>query len=141
MFLLDANICIYLLTSINNKGEWKIKPQFDASKNFDPTSGMARVKLEGQWTYTNKNGEILSVDTENWGDFEDGLAKGKKGGKTGYYNNKGEWVIAPEFDGGRDFKNGFAAVKKGDKWGFIDKFGNWVIEPQFAAVKDLERVN
>lgn len=126
---------------VNNKGEWIIEPQFDAAKNFDPISGLARVKTEGQWAYTNKSGEILFVDTEKWGDFKEGLARGKKGGKTGYYNNKGEWVIAPEFEGGRDFKNGFAAVKKGEKWGFINTKGEWMIEPQFAAVKDLERVN
>lgn len=126
---------------INKKGEWVIEPKFDAAKNFDPTSGLARIKTEGKWAYTNKNGEILTVDTETWGDFSEGLARGKKGGKTGYYNNKGEWTIAPEYDGGRNFKNGFAAVKKGDKWGFINQSGEWVIEAKYAAVKDLERVD
>jgi len=127
---------------INKKGDWVIKPQFDAAKNFDPVSGLARVKTDGKWAYVNKTGEIVNMDdAESWGNFNEGLARGKKGGKTGYYNNKGEWAIAPEFDGGRDFKNGFAAVKKGDTWGFIDKSGNWIIKPQYAAVKDLERIN
>jgi len=80
-------------------------------------------------------------DTESWGNFSEGLARGKKAGNTGYYNNKGEWVIAPEYEGGRDFKNGFAAVKKDDKWGFINQSGEWVIEAKYAAVKDLERVD
>lgn len=127
---------------INKKGDWVIDPQFDASKNFDPVSGLARVKTAGNWAYVNKSGEIINIDdTETWGDFNEGLAKGKKAGKTGYYNNKGEWVISPEYEGGRDFNNGFAAVKKGGKWGFINKSGEWVIKAQYAGVKDFERVD
>lgn len=127
---------------INKDGEWVINPQFEAAKNFDPISGLARVKTDGKWTYVNKTGEIINVDdTESWGNFSEGLARGKKAGNTGYYNNKGEWVIAPEYEGGRDFKNGFAAVKKDDKWGFINQSGEWVIEAKYAAVKDLERVD
>ena len=127
---------------INKTGKWVINPQFDAAKNFDPVSGLARVKTEGKWAYVDKNGKIIHMDdTETWGDFKDGLARGKKDGKTGFYNTKGEWVITPEYEGGRNFKNGYAAIKKGDKWGFIDKAGNRVIEPQFAAVKDFEKVD
>ena len=126
---------------VNKKGEWLVEPQFDATKNFDPVSGLARVKTNGLWAYTNKSGEILYVDTESWGDFSEGLSRGKKGGKTGFYNNKGEWVIAAQYEAGRDFKNGFAAVKKGGKWGFINMKGEWILEPQYAAVKDLERIN
>lgn len=125
---------------INKSGEWAIKPKFDACKNFDPVSGMARVKINGQWAYTNKNGEIINVATETFGDFEEGLAKGKKDGKVGYYDAKGEWVIEPTLQGGRDFNNGFAAAKKNDKWGFINRKGEWVIEAKFAAVKDMEMV-
>lgn len=126
---------------INTKGEWVIEPQFLAAKNFDPVSGLARVKTANGWAYVNKSGEMLFVkDTQTWGDFYDGLAKGKKEGKTGYYNNKGEWVVAAEYEGGRNFKNGFAAVKKNDKWGFINTKGEWVIDAQFAGVKDLEKV-
>jgi len=126
---------------INQKGEWIIKPQFETGKNFDTESGPARVKTNGKWAYVDKSGEILFVDTENWGDFHNGLARGKKDGKTGYYNNEGEWVIAPEFEAGRHFKNGFAAVKQGDNWGFINTKGEWVLGPQYAAVKDFERVD
>ena len=127
---------------IDTKGEWVINAQFDAAKNFDPISGLARIKTDGKWAYVNKTGEIINMDdTESWGDFSEGLAKGKKAGKTGYYNNKSEWVIAPEYEGGRNFKNGFVAVKKDDKWGFINQSGEWIIEAKYDAVKDLERVD
>ncbi len=127
---------------IDSKGEWVINPKFDAAKNFDPISGLARVKTDGKWAYVNKTGEIINMDdTESWGNFSEGLAKGKKAGNTGYYNNKSEWVIEPKYEGGRDFKNGFAAVKKDDKWGFINQSGEWIIEAKYAAVKDLEKVD
>jgi hypothetical protein len=126
---------------IDKKGEWVIPPKFEAGKFFDPSSGLARVKLASTWAYTNRQGDLLFVkDTEVWEDFFDGLAKGKKNGMTGFFNAKGEWVIEPQFDNGRDFHNGYASVKKGDKWGVIDTSGKWVIEPTFDEIKDVEIV-
>ena len=126
---------------IDKTGEWVIKPSFLAAKDFDPVSGMARVKNETSWGYVNKNGEPLNITTETYGDFYEGLAKGRVDGKFGFYNASGDWVIKPQFDGARDFKNGYAAAKKGETWGFIDKTGEWVVDPKYAAVKDLELVN
>ena len=126
---------------IDTKGEFVVPPKFEAGKNFDPGTGLARVKLGGNWAYTDKTGNMTFVkDTEIWEDFFNGLARGKKGGLFGFYNAKGEWVIAPQFDGARDFNNGYASVKKGDKWGVIDTNGNWVIEPKFDEIKDVEIV-
>lgn len=126
---------------INPKGEWVIKPQFTAGKEFDKESGLARIKNGDKWAYVNKSGEVMYVnDTETWGDFSEGLSDGKRGDKKGFYNNKGQWVIQPQFDGVRDFKNGFAAAKQGDKWGMIDKEGKWVIQPVFDGIKDMELV-
>ncbi len=127
---------------INNRGEWVIQPQFDAGKNFDASTGLARIKTHtGNWAYTNKTGELTYVnDTEVWGDFSEGLTDGKKGDKKGFYDSKGKWVIEPKFEGVRDFKNGYAAAKMGDKWGIIDKTGKWVIEPKFDGIKDMELV-
>ncbi len=130
-----------LLGYINTKGEWIIKPQFTAGKEFDKTSGMARVKNGDKWCYVNKAGEMMYVaDTEVWGDFSEGLAEGKKNDKRGFFDKKGTWVIQPQFDGVRDFKNGYAAAKMGDKWGIIDKQGKWVLQPQYDGIKDIELV-
>jgi hypothetical protein len=127
---------------INTKGEWIIEPKFAAGKEFDTSTGLARVKThDGKWAYVDKKGEMLYVnDTEVWGDFRNGLADGKKEDKRGFYNNKGEWVIQPKFEGVRDFKNGYAAAKLGGKWGVIDKTGKWVIQPAFDGIKDVESV-
>ena len=127
---------------INRKGEWVITPQFEAGQEFDPISGMARVKQGDAWMYVAKDGTILRVtDTTVWGDFCEGLAKGKKGELIGFFDKTGKWVIEPQFQGVREFKNGYAAAKRGDLWGFIDKTGKWAIEPKYDAVKDMEKVN
>ena len=126
---------------IDKTGNWIIEPQFDVAKNFDPVSGLARIKEDGNWSYVNKKGEITNIETEVWGDFSDGLAKGKKDGKIGYFNNKGEWIIPASFEGGRNFKNGFAAVKNEGKWGFMDKSGKWIIKATYSSVKDMERID
>jgi hypothetical protein len=126
---------------INKSGEWVIKPGFSAAKDFDPSTGLARVKTGDSWGYVSKQGEAVKItDTEDWGDFSDGLAEGRKGGKVGFYDAQGKWVIEPQFDGSRKFKNGYAAAKKGDRWGMIDKQGNWVIEAKYDRIMDLELV-
>lgn len=127
---------------INTKGEWVIKPAFESVSDFDPISKVARVKEAGAWLYINPTGNKAYVkDTEVWGDFADGLAKGVQTGKTGFYNTKGEWVIKPQFESVREFKNGYAAAKLGGKWGVIDTSGNWVIKPIFDGIKDVEKMN
>jgi predicted metalloprotease len=126
---------------IDKSGEWVIQPQFTTAKEFDPSTGLARIKKGDEWGYVNKSGEIINVkDTDLWSDFSEGLAEGRKGGKVGFYDAKGAWVIEPQFEGSRAFKNGYAAVKKGDKWGMIDKQGNIVIEPKYDRIMDMELV-
>jgi hypothetical protein len=124
---------------INEKGEWVIAPKFESGKNFDPETGLARVKNGDRWGYVNKAGEVSYMnDSDLFEDFFNGLARGRKAGKFGFYNSKMEWVIQPQYDGARDFKNGYAAVKKGDLWGVIDANGNMVIEPKYEDIKDVE---
>jgi hypothetical protein len=124
---------------IDAKGEWIIQPQFTSGKDYNPASGLARIKTGEKWAYVNKAGEVIYMnDSDIFEDFSDGLAKGKKNEKFGFFNDKGEWAIQPQFDGSRDFKNGYASVKKGELWGVIDKSGKWVIEPKFDEIKDVE---
>jgi hypothetical protein len=127
---------------INTKGEWAIKPTFDEALNFDPVAKVARVKEVDAWLYIDTAGNKIYVkDTDVWGDFSDGLAKGRQLEKIGFYDAKGIWVIKPQFEGVREFKNGYAAAKSGGKWGVIDTSGNWLIKPVFDGIKDVERIN
>lgn len=126
---------------LNPDGEWVIQPQFKKVNDFDPVTNMAKVMLNNEWVYLNTKGEITRFsDSEYISEFYDGLAKGKKNDKLGFYNSNLEWVIKPQFDGVRNFKNGYAAVKIDDKWGIIDKQGNWVIQPTYAAIKDVVKL-
>jgi hypothetical protein len=125
---------------INKKGEWVIQPQFVAAKDFDVKSGLAMVKDNEKWLYTDKFGNTITVLADKINSFSNGLAKGKKGEKIGYFNKEGKWVIEPKFEGGRDFNNGFAAVKQDGKWGFIDEKGEWAVQPTFGTVKDMELI-
>ena len=125
---------------INKEGEWVIKPTYLAAKNFDPISGVAMVKDEVKWNYTDKTGTIIKIASDHKKKFENGLAKGEKGEKWGFYNKAGEWVVQAKYDGVRAFNNGYAAAKKEDKWGFINEKGEWVIEPTLGNVKDMELI-
>lgn len=120
---------------INSKGEWIIAPKFDYAKDFDPESGLARIKMSGQWAYTNKSGRLLNVATDLFGDFHNGLAKGELRDKAGFFDKGGNWVITPQFEEANSFTNGYTTVKKGGKWGVIDKEGKWIIQPTFYFVK------
>jgi hypothetical protein len=127
---------------INKNGDWVIKPLAMSVKDFDPETKLARIKQEDIRAYLKMNGEFLYFnDSEIISDFHDGLAKGRKNEKLGFFSSNMEWVIEPQFDQVRSFKNGYAAVKVGAKWGVINKQGNWVIEPSFAALKDVELIN
>jgi hypothetical protein len=126
---------------INHKGEWVIQPRFDAARDFDPESGLARIRLIESIGYTNMQGEVQYFDiAEGIGDFSNGLCWCRKNKKIGFINATGEWVISPQFEVVRDFKNGFAAVRTNNKWGIIDKKGQWVVLPDYHALKDMELV-
>jgi len=126
---------------IDKKGSWILEPIYDTAKDFDKLSGMARVKLKGKWGYVNKAGVFLKVDTEKWGDFQNGLAKGRKAALIGFYDNTGKWIIEPTLKGSRQFSNGYCAAKKDEMWGLMNKMGEWVIPPKYAAIRDVQLVD
>lgn len=133
----------------NRKGQFVIKPQFDAAGNFN--EGLARVRVGNYWGYIDKSGKFVisprfyhysretggavMADSGQYGpsDFSDGLARVKVWfyAKVGYIDKTGRMVIKPMFDEGGDFAEGLARVKVGGQWGFIDKTGRLVIKPQF----------
>lgn len=126
---------------IDRKGNWVIQPLYEAGHEFDPVSGLAKVKSGETYFYVRKNGETLKVaDSQSWGNYSEGLARGEKGARFGFYDAKGMWVVEPQFEAVRDFKNGYAAVKQGGKWGMIDMNGKMAFEPKFDGIKDMELV-
>jgi len=116
---------------IDPKGNWAIPPKFEYAKSFDLESGMARIKINDQWAYTNTKGEVLYVTTSHYGDFNNGLALGALNGKSGYFDQTGNWVIKPQFENANSFHNGYAMANSRGFWGIIDTQGKWVLPPTF----------
>lgn len=132
-----------LIGFIDKEGNWAIKPQFEAAKNFDPVSGIAKVKKNGTWGYITKEGQELklNIQTDVYGNFVEGLAKGRKDKKIGFFGTDGNWVIKPKFESVGKVSNGYIAAKENGLWGFIDLKGNWVIKPQFEGVRKMVKLN
>jgi len=123
---------------INKKGEWTIQPKFISVKSFSLDCGLAKVRINDIWAFSDKKGSLSYLDFADWfGDYSEGLAKARVDGRFGFMNSKQEWKIEPQFDAVRDFKNGYAAAKINDAWGIIDKNGNWVIDPIYGGIKDI----
>lgn len=127
---------------IDKLGRWAIKPQFDLASKFDSKAGLARVKMNGKWTYVNTKGEVVNLDinTDIYSKFRDGLAKGEYKGKYGFYNNKGEWVIQPEHAAVGVYNDGYVPAEQKKRWGILDAKGNWVTKPTFEMIKDVIQV-
>lgn len=99
---------------------------------------LIRVKIDGQWSFLDKNGEIIAKPEfdDIWG-FSEGLAKVELNGKYGFIDRSGKFAIEPKFDSGEYFSEGLAGVKLNGRWGFIDRSGKFVIKPKFDSIWDF----
>ena len=123
---------------INRNGEYALEPKYTDAKEFDPVSGMARVKIGDDWFYIDKTGKELHVEGDHLVDFIDGLAEVKRNDLSGLIDKNGNWVIEPKYRNIKAFINGYAAVQTPDgKWGFISSEGEEVIAPRFDGVRDV----
>lgn len=58
-----------------------------------------RVKIDGQWSFLDKNGEIIAKpEFDKAGNFSEGLARVALNGKWGFIDKSGKIVIEPIFD-------------------------------------------
>lgn len=122
---------------IDKNGAWVIEAKFQVAKEMDPKSGIALVRMNDKWQYTNSSGKLTEMDKyDKLYSFSDGLAMAQKGDSIGYISPDGTWAIEAKFSAAKDFVNGLARAQQNDKWGVIDKKGNWVLEPKFDALKD-----
>jgi hypothetical protein len=95
---------------IDEKGAWKINPQFTTMGWFgDGGLAAASVGVGPQERY-------------------------------GFIDHKGAWVIQPQFEQVFWFgPGGLAPVKVGNAWGFIDRKGAYRVNPQFSAVMPFHK--
>jgi hypothetical protein len=110
----------------------------------DP-DGLARVFAAGRWFYVRPTGEHLEVVADDNGpdEFSEGLARGPRGGRIGYFDRTFREVVAATFDWGWPFEGGRARVCRGcvlgppdgdghrtvsgGLWGYIDPSGREVV--------------
>ncbi|EPV1882855.1 WG repeat-containing protein [Campylobacter coli] len=96
---------------------------------------LIRVKIDGQWSFLDKNGEFaIESKFDSGGHFSEGLAGVKLNGKYGFIDKNGEFAIKPNFDDAWYFREGLAKVGLNGKYGLIDKSGKIVIEPIFDDI-------
>lgn len=77
----------------------------------------------------------LDPITEGGGNFNNGLAKVRINGQSGYINRQGKTIIAPNFDRVLDFSkpdNLALAWKHGKNRGYINNQGKYQIDPKYA---------
>lgn len=106
---------------------------FDVAYDF-PSSGIARVNMDGKWGYINTSGKwVVEPKFDVAYDFDkNGVAGVNLGDKWGFINASGKWVVEPRFDSVFGFaRNDITRAKLGGKWGFINASGKWVITPKF----------
>ncbi|EOH9096172.1 WG repeat-containing protein [Campylobacter coli] len=97
---------------------------------------LIRVKIDGQWSFLDKNGEIIAKpEFDDIWSFWEGLASVGLNGKIGLIDKSGKFVIKPKFDSIWSFREGLAKVGLNGKYGLIDKSGKIVIEPKFDDIR------
>ena len=126
----------------------KVKQVFrgDTKQNEDTQTVSREYKLtdlaptkEGNaWGYKQFDEWVIRPRFEAAGDFEDGIAPVKLGGKWGFIDKTGKSVIQYKYDGASSFKMGLARVRQFGKWGFIDNAGNTVIPFWYDTAEDFQ---
>ena len=108
---------------------FKYQKWFDFIGKFN--EGLARVELNGKWSFINTEGELIG-DGNLWFDsvgyFKEGLAGVILNGKYSFINTEGEPIGDGNlwFDKVEGFKEGFATVKLNGKWSFINIKGELI---------------
>jgi len=127
---------------IDKSGKWL--GNFKVYSNAqDFSEGLALVIVPGErgFGYIDATGNMAIPQDDSHeagGQFHEGLAAIKQGGKWGYIDKSGKMVIAPQFNEALRFSEGLASVKSGDKWGFIDKSGKMAVAPQYEMAYQHE---
>ena len=110
-----------------------------ADNAYAPRDGLARVQVDGKWTYVNREGRFLiNPYLNSASDFSEGLARVKTTGwQYGLMDKSGAVVVEPAFDDLGPMRNGRARFESDDAYGFIDKTGAEVIEAAYDDARDF----
>ena len=102
-------------------------------------TGLRKIIESQKFGFIDSTGnEIIPAVFHDLGDFCEGLAAVRIGGKYGYINEKWEFIIAPQFDHAMAFTEGKALIYEQKKMFFIDKKGNKVCSGMGIRVGDFQ---
>lgn len=93
---------------------------------------------DGKWGYRLLEDWAIQPRFEAAGDFSEGIAPVRLGGKWGYIGKDGKSVIPYKYEFAALLKDGLARVALMGKYGFIDKNGEVVIPYKYAYALDFE---
>lgn len=130
--------CFHNAGFIDKTGRFRKIKGYQAYGDF--SGGLAAIVCENtvnRYGYIDPNMKVVIKPVyEGAGDFHDGLAAVKQGGKYGFINGSGDVIIPFQFDGASSFHEGLAAVKVNDKIGYVNGNGSFVISPQFESARN-----
>jgi len=121
----------------NAAGEWAIAAKYDAATDFK--DGLARVELEGKWTWIDASGQQVEAPLrERVGKTAEGLTLYREGDRMGYLKADGTPAFAfRRYEEARDFSCGLARIKLDGRFGFMDTAGNLKIPNVYASATDF----
>jgi len=117
---------------VNGKGEWVIKPQFEAATSYADIIGVQTKVGSDDWSFIDRTGKAISALTSahlvsdpdgKW--LKHDRAVFSQEGKFGYLDSKGNIAIKPQFVFALPFEGKYAPVWNGSSWRFVDKNGNF----------------
>ncbi|OPL18177.1 MAG: hypothetical protein AVO35_06640 [Candidatus Aegiribacteria sp. MLS_C] len=107
---------------------WVLEPVYPAAGEF--RQGRIRVRyMDGDENWARADGTRLTGESySECGDFSEGLARFRKGGRCGFADLEGRMVIPPRFEEAMDFSCGLAGVRlQGPLWRCVDTGGSVVV--------------
>ena len=112
------------LYGFKKDGAVVIPAKYNFADSF--SEGLARVVINGKWSYIDKSGKEVIQLKYNFADsFSEGLARVELNGKYGYIDKSGKVIIHLKYDFADFFSNGQASAILNGEWGYIDKQGNF----------------
>jgi hypothetical protein len=123
---------------IDKEGKWKIEPIYHGAGNFDPVSGLARVRVKNKgFGYINSKGDVKFYENMTvFKHYSEGFCFVRFGRSDNVYiDSEGNKL---NYQGiGRPFKNGYARIKVMGSWGAINNKGDLVIKPYCKNLNDF----
>lgn len=120
---------------IDKSGNWAINPELESATTFNDSISI--VEQEKETNFLTRNGDFISIQNKNVGEYSEGFAIEYTDGGYYFVNKQGRRISDQGFQRANPFSDGMAAVQIDDKWGFIDYSGSIAIQPKYYVQSDF----